>query len=213
MIKKYKYKNVKKYTEWAGNLVLIVGVVLILSGLDFFRNSERLRPSAPTPSRGSISVSLTQAGGCYAIRNGWTGKEVLKTCGPREISLPAGVYRIEYKDLCNAQKPFARTVSVSAGSREKVMGVYSPGCMSHNFRIEVRPCNAHYRLISIRNNQVTEQRGPKSAWLEAGDYRIEFLHLPGHRTPDPVRFRIGEGKSASVKVQYEKSAPVRSDGR
>lgn len=204
MIKKLKRKVVKKTAHWVATTALLLGIFLVLIGLGLTRQPEKLRPSALPLSQGSLSVSPTLASGCYTLYNEWSHKKVTQACGSRVFLLPVGAYRVEYDDLTGYQKPFSRPVFISAGSHETVSGVYTSNCRTPNLRIVVQPCNAHYRITNGFNIQTSEQIGSKGFWLEEGDYRLEFFHMPGRRTPDAVTFKILPGMTTTINAHYKK---------
>lgn len=182
--------------------LIALAVLLILPLLRYTPFQEDGLHSA-AESKPMVTINLPFEDGSYVIFNTDTNELVAHDSGfTKSFALPEGGYKIEFAEKFGYSTPKTQKFYLSPSSDVIVNADYYPIFNYPLLGVKVFPENALYKIYDDQNKMVANGKGSQFLQMPVGNYKIEFLSIPGFKSPGNNSFFLANGVITTVNAAY-----------
>ena len=185
--------------------LLIIAILAILPVLRYAPFDDQGTPlhKAAEELAGKLTVNMPFDNASYIIFNNNNNDLITRGSGFSEnFILPAGNYRIEFSQMDGYKSPEPRVFSYDGNSNFVVDGKYLPAFGYPLLGIKVFPENAKYIIVDSQNKKIADGIGSQFFQMPDGNYKVQFLALPGFSSPGERDFYVANGVTTTVIAAY-----------
>jgi hypothetical protein len=201
MKKRQKKSFFKKHNIYTYLLIVAMFAILpVLRYTTFTDESAELHSAAPAAK---LTVNMPFDNAPYIIFNNNNNELITRGSGFSEnFVLPAGNYRIEFAQMDGYKSPAPRVFSYDGNSDFVVDGKYLPSFGYPILGVKVFPENAKYIILDSQNKKIADGTGSQFFQMPDGNYRVQFLDIPGFSSPGERDFYVANGVTTTVIAAY-----------
>jgi len=183
--------------------IIAFALIAVLPLLRYTPFPENNLHGAAETKQPMVTVNLPFEDGSYAIFNTDTNKLVAHDSGfTKSFALPGGGYRIEFAEKFGYSTPNAQKFYLSPSSDVIVNADFYPIYNYPLLGVKIFPENAMYKIYDEQGKMVANGKGSDFFQMPAGNYKIEFLSLPGFKSPGNNSFFLADGVITTVNAAY-----------
>jgi len=154
-------------------------------------------------SKPMVTVNLPFEDGSYAIFNNDTNELVTHDKGfTKSFALPGGSYRIEFAEKFGFTTPKPQKFFLNPTSDLVINGNYFPIYNYPLLGVKVFPEKAVFNIYDEQGKLVESGKGSQFVQMPSGNYKIEFIPLPGFNSPGDRNFYLANGVISTINAAY-----------
>jgi hypothetical protein len=182
-------------------IVAMLAILPILRYAPFIDEATPLHKAAESAAK--LTVNMPFENTSYIIFNNNNNELITRGSGFSEnFVLPAGNYRIEFAQINGYKSPEPRVFSYDGTSDFTIDGKYLPAFGYPLLGIKVFPENAKYIILDSKGKTITEGTGSQFFDMPVGNYKVQFLDIPGFSSPGQRNFYVANGVTTTVIAAY-----------
>ncbi|MCI5219633.1 MAG: hypothetical protein D3914_10725, partial [Candidatus Electrothrix sp. LOE2] len=175
----------------------------------------------PDPETGKVKVTILPSEAVAAGAQWRTvtpsGPNTWRDSGDVESGHPAGLLKVEFKDVSGWMTPDSKNVTVAAGSTKTTSGVYIRDVPSDpetgSIRVTISPseavnAGAQWRTVTPSGSNTWRDSGEIESGHPAGSLTVEFKDVFGWMTPAETSVNVVAGTTKSTSGTYTQDSPT-----